>query len=282
MRRTVFLAAAAVAALTPSLAHAQNDGPQSETVFDGDYLTVGVGGFYGPSYEGSDDYILFPAPVIQGNLGGVAITPRPGGVALDFISDAKDAKVGFSLGPVANIRRDRVSRIKDTVVRRLGKLDTAVEVGANAGVTVYDLVTGYDSLTFSADARWDVAGAHKGMLWGPSVSYFTPVSKGAAINLAVSAEHMDDDFANYYFTVSPAGSVASGLPTFQARGGWKNVGINALVGVDFDGDLTNGGLAGFVTGGYTRLLNDAKRTPLTSIRGDSDQWLVGAGLAFTF
>ena len=282
MRRTVFLAAAAVAALTPSLAHAQNDGPQSETVFDGDYLTVGVGGFYGPSYEGSDDYILFPAPVIQGNLGGVAITPRPGGIALDFIPDAKDAKVGFSLGPVANIRRDRVSRIKDTVVRRLGKLDTAVEVGANAGVTVYDLVTGYDSLTFSADARWDVAGAHKGMLWGPSVSYFTPVSKGAAINLAVSAEHMDDDFANYYFTVSPAGTVASGLPTFQARGGWKNVGINALVGVDFDGDLTNGGLAGFVTGGYTKLLNDAKRTPLTSIRGDADQWLVGAGLAFTF
>ena len=282
MRRTVFLAAAAVAALTPSLAHAQNDGPQSETVFDGDYLTVGVGGFYGPSYEGSDDYILFPAPVIQGNLGGVAITPRPGGIALDFIPDAKDAKVGFSLGPVANIRRDRVTRIKDPVVRRLGKLDTAVEVGANAGVTVYDLVTGYDSLTFSADARWDVAGAHKGMLWGPSVSYFTPVSKGAAINLAVSAEYMDDDFANYYFTVSPAGTVASGLPTFQAHGGWKNVGINALVGVDFDGDLTNGGLAGFVTGGYTKLLSDAKRTPLTSIRGDADQWLVGAGLAFTF
>ena len=158
----------------------------------------------------------------------------------------------------------------------------SVEVGANAGVTVYDLLTGYDSVTFSADARWDVAGAHKGMLWGPSVSYFTPVSKGAAINLAVSAEHMDDDYANYYFTVSPAGRVASGLPTYQARGGWKNVGINALVGVDFDGDLTNGGLAGFVTGGYTKLLEDAKRTPLTSVRGDADQWLAGAGLAFTF
>ena len=286
MRRTALRAAAAIAALVstfaPTLAHAQNDGPQTATVFDGDYLTVGVGGFYGPSYEGSDDYILFPAPVIQGSLLGVAITPRPGGVALDLIPDAKDAKVGFSLGPVATIRRDRVTRIKDPVVRRLGKLDTAVEVGASAGVTVYDLLTGYDSLTFSADARWDVAGAHKGMLWEPVVSYVTPVSKGAAINLAVTAEHMDRDYANYYFTVSPAGSVASGLPAFQARGGWKNVGINALVGVDFDDDLTNGGLAGFVTGGYTKLLGDAKRTPLTSIRGDADQWLVGAGLAFTF
>lgn len=281
MRRSITFAAALALAL-PVAAHAQNDGRQDQGVFDGDYLTVGVGGFYGPSYEGSDDYVLFPAPVVQGNLLGIAITPRPGGIALDFIPDGKDAKVGFSLGPVANIRRDRASRIKDPVVKRLGKLDTAVEVGANAGITVYDLVTGYDSLTFSADARWDVAGAHKGMLWGPSVSYFTPVSKGAAINLAVSAEHMDDDYANYYFSVTPAGSVASGLPTYQATSGWKSASVNALVGVDFDGDLTNGGLAGFVTGGYTRMLGDAKRTPLTSIRGDADQWLIGAGLAFTF
>ena len=282
MRRIVLLAAASIAASIPTLAFAQNGGAPDATVFDGDYLTVGVGGFYGPSYEGSDDYILFPAPVVQGSLLGVTITPRPGGAALDFIPDTKGAKVGFSLGPVVTLRRDRVSRINDPVVKRLGKLKTAVEVGATAGVTVYDFVTGYDSLTFGVDARWDVAGADKGMLYGPTVSYFTPVSKGAAINLAVTAEHMDRDYANYYFTVSPSGSVASGLPAFQASSGWKNVGVNALVGVDFDGDLTNGGLAGFVTGGYTKLLNDAKRTPLTSIRGDADQWLAGAGLAFTF
>ena len=278
----IALAAAAAALLVPSTAHAQNDGRQDEGVFAGDYLTVGAGGFYGPSYEGSDDYILFPAPIVQGRLLGVAITPRAGGVALDLIPDGDDAKVGFSLGPVATIRRDRASRIKDDVVESLGKLDTAVELGGNAGVTVYDLLTGYDSLTFSADARWDVAGAHKGMLWGPSISYFTPVSKGAAVNLAVTAEHMDDDFADYYFSVSPAGSVLSGLPAFSADSGWKSAGANLLVGVDFDGDLTNGGLAGFVTGGYTRMLGDARRTPLTSVRGSRNQWLVGAGLGYTF
>ena len=282
MRRICLFAAATIAASIPTLAHAQNDGSQAATVFDGNYLTVGIGGFYGPSYEGSDDYILFPAPVIQGNLLGVAITPRPGGAALDFIPDAKGAKIGFSLGPVATYRRDRVSRIKDPVVQRLGKLKSAVEVGGTAGVTVYDLVTGYDSLTFSGDVRWDVAGAHKGMLYAPTVNYFTPVSKGAAINLAVTAEHVDRDYANYYYTVTPAGSLASGLPAFQAKAGWKNVGVNAIVGVDFDGDLTNGGLAAFVIGGYTKLLNDAKRTPITSIRGSSDQFLAGAGLAFTF
>jgi len=286
MGRHIFRAAALAALAFPLAAHAQSDredgGPPAETVFDGDFLTVGIGAGYAPSYEGSDDYVFFPQPVIQGSLAGIAITPRPGGAALDFIPDGKDAKVGFSLGPVARLRANRDSNIKDRVVRRLGKLDKAVEVGVNAGVTVYDLVTGYDSLTVSSDVKWDVAGAHKGMTISPTVSYFTPVSRGAAINLSVGAEHVDDDYADYYFSVSPAGSVASGLPAFQADGGWKSIGTFLLVAVDFDGDLANGGLAGFVTGGYSRLLGDAKRTPLTSIRGDADQWLAGAGLAITF
>ena len=278
MGRFILRAAALAALAFPLAAQAQSE----ETVFDGDYLTVGIGAGYAPSYEGSDDYVFYPQPVIQGSLAGIAITPRPGGIALDVIPDGKDAKVGFSLGPVVRLRANRDGRIEDPVVKRLGKLDTAVEVGANAGVTLYDLLSGYDSLTLSSDVKWDVANAHEGMTISPSLSYFTPVSRGAAVSLSLGAEHVDDDYADYYFSVSPAGSVASGLPTFQADGGWKSVGAFALLGVDFDGDLTNGGLAGFVTGGYTRLLGDAKRTPLTSIRGDADQWLAGAGLAFTF
>ena len=278
MGRFILRAAALAALAFPLAAQAQSE----ETVFDGDYLTVGIGAGYAPSYEGSDDYLFYPQPVIQGSLAGIAITPRPGGIALDVIPDGRDAKVGFSLGPVVRLRANRDGRIEDPVVKRLGKLDSAVEVGANAGVTLYDLLSGYDSLTLSSDVKWDVANAHEGMTISPSLSYFTPVSRGAAVSLSLGAEHVDDDYADYYFSVSPAGSVASGLPTFQADGGWKSVGAFALLGVDFDGDLTNGGLAGFVTGGYTRLLGDAKRTPLTSIRGDADQWLAGAGLAFTF
>jgi len=35
-------------------------------------------------------------------------------------------------------------------------------------------------------------------------------------------------------------------------------------------------------GGYSKLLNDAKRTPFTSLRGDADQWVGGLGVAYTF
>jgi outer membrane scaffolding protein for murein synthesis (MipA/OmpV family) len=102
------------------------------------------------------------------------------------------------------------------------------------------------------------------------------------VNLALSAEHVDDDYADYYFSVSPTGSAASGLPAFSAEGGWKSAGATILAGFDFNGDFSDGGLAAFALGGYSRVLGDAKRTPLTSLRGDADQWLVGGGLAFTF
>ena len=72
MRR--LFAAAAIALALPAAAHAQNDGPQTESVLDGDYITLGAGGFYGPSYDGSDDYVLSPAPLVQGRLLGVAVT----------------------------------------------------------------------------------------------------------------------------------------------------------------------------------------------------------------
>lgn len=282
MGRFLLRAAAAAALAVPFAAQAQSIPADEPTVFDGDWLTVGIGAGYAPSYEGSDDYVVYPQPVVQGRLKGIDITARPGGAVLDFIPDPQGAKVGFALGPIARLRANRDSNIQDRVVRRLGKLDKAVEVGVGAGVTIYDLATGYDTLTFSSDVKWDVAGAHKGMTMSPRISYFTPVSRGIAVGLSLDAEHVDDDYANYYFTVTPAGSAASGLPAFDADGGWKSAGVNLLVGVDFDGELANGGLAAFFTGGYSRLLGDARRTPLTSIRGDADQWIGSAGIAYTF
>lgn len=281
IRTTVGAALLACLAL-PAAARAQNDGPPAETVFDGDHLTIGAGVGYSPSYEGSDNYVVSVLPLVQGKLGGVVISPRPGGVALDLIPDAKDAKVGFSLGPSARLRRNRVSDIKDPVVRALGKLDTAVEVGGNAGVTFYKVLNPYDSVTVSADACWDVADAHEGMVVSPGISYFTPLSRSAIINLSLSADHVDGHYANYYFNVTPAGSLASGLPVFDADGGWKSIGATLVGGLDLDGDAANGGFGLFVIGGYSRMLGDFKRTPLTSIRGDADQWLVGGGIAYTF
>lgn len=260
---------------------AAQDAASEPSVFDGDYLSIGAGAAYGPSYAGSDDYTVFPVPLLQGSFHGVAIDPRSGGLALDFIPDP-DKGPGFNLGVAARVRLDRAHQIKDPVVKSLGKLDTAVEVGPTAGVTIAQVLNPYDSLTFGTDLLWDVAGAHNGMVVDPSVSYFTPLSRGIAASLSLSAEYADSKFADYYYSIAPLGAAASGLPVFDADSGFTRAGANLLLGFDLDGDLQNGGLALVVVGGYSRMLGDAKRSPVTSIRGSADQWLGAVGLGFTF
>lgn len=277
---------ASLAAVTsfPVAAQDASVGAGEDNALEGDRLTVGVGAVYNPSYRGSDDYVVTPFPVVQGQLGGIGINPRAGGLALDFIPDDRDAKIGFSLGPVATYSANRSRQIKDRVVRAAGKLDEAIEVGGTAGVTAYKLLNPYDSLTFSADVRWDINGAYKGMIWTPSVTYTTPLSRAALVVLNVGARHVDDKYARYYYSVSPLQNTrtAGALPRFDAEGGFESVNIGLLGGYDLDGNLLNGGFAVFAAGGYTKMLNDAKRSPFTSLRGDADQWIAGAGLAYTF
>lgn len=254
------------------------------TVFDGDWMTLGGGVAYNASYDGSDDYIFNPLPFVQGRLGGVAINPRPAGLALDFVPDG-DGKVNFNLGVAARLNRNRASQIEDEVVSAYGELDTAIEVGPTAGVSIAKLLNPYDSLSLSADVLWDVNGAHNGMTINPAITYFTPVSRGAAVSFSISARHVDDDYADYYYSVPVAPAslpVADRLPIFTADGGFDKIGANLLFAYDFDGDITNGGLAGFLIGGYSKMQGDGADTPFTSIRGDADQWFIGAGLGYTF
>ncbi|MEP0449124.1 MAG: MipA/OmpV family protein [Parasphingorhabdus sp.] len=256
--------------------------PPSESVFDGDYLTAGIGVAVGSSYEGSDNYTISPLPVVIGSFAGVDFQPRGPGIAFDFIPDQKGAKVDFVLGPVVRARFDRQNSIKDPVVNSLGKLDFALELGPFAGVQVNRVLHPYDSLTAQVDVRWDVAGAHDGMVVFPSLTYFTPLSRGVITSLAISAEYVDDNYADYYFSISPAGSAASGLPTFTATSGWKNAGVTMLTAVDLDGDATNGGFGLIFLGGYSRILGDPKRSPVTSIRGSANQWFGAVGVGYTF
>ncbi|WP_370183106.1 MipA/OmpV family protein [Alteriqipengyuania sp.] len=251
------------------------------SVLDGDWIQVGVGVAYGADYDGSDDYEAFPLPLIQGSLGGLGIQPRPAGVALDFVQDG-EGPVAFTLGPVLRVRTSRTGDIEDPVVAAAGELDTAIEVGPSAGVTYAGVLHGYDSISAGVDVRWDVAGAHEGRTISPSITYFTPLSRGIAVSLALSAEHADGDFQDYYYSVTPAQALASGLPVYDAGAGFNKVGATLIGGIDLDGDLTNGGLAIFAVGGYSRMIGDAADSPFVAQRGSADQWLAGAGLGYTF
>lgn len=255
------------------------DGEKS--AFDGDWLAVGAGAIYSPSYDGSDDYVITPAPIVQGELFGIGINPRPAGFALDFLQNP-DEGVGFSFGPSVRLRSNRAVQIKDPVVEILGKRERALEVGPTVGVTFPKVLHGYDSLSFNADVRWDVLGTHNGMVVAPSVSYFTPLSRGAAVVLSVDAEYGNDKFMDYYYSVSPADNLTSGLTPYKASAGFTKAGATLIGGIDLNGNLLDGGFSVVFLGGYSRMLGDAKASPFTSERGSANQWMGAVGLGYVF
>lgn len=285
-----FAAMALVALVTSASAMAQSQESQTAKaevpdrgVFAGDWLTVGIGVGYGPSYEGSDDYTIFPAPIAQGSVGGFDFGARGPGLYVDLIADSNsDSSVKFLAGPLVRVRLDRNSSIKDPVVRLLGKEDVAIEVGATGGVSFGGVLNPFDSLSLSADIQWDVAKAHRGRLITPTVSYSTPLSPAIFTNLSFSATHADDDYVSTYFDIDATGAAASGLAPFDAKSGWKSYGASFLAGYDLSGDARDGGWGMFGLVSYSKLTGDAKRSPVTSVRGDADQWFLAAGVSYTF
>ncbi|MCJ1960791.1 MipA/OmpV family protein [Novosphingobium mangrovi (ex Hu et al. 2023)] len=290
MHKTIqaaLLAASTLAAATASpAAFAQDTSTQMDepgrNVFEGDSFTIGAGVVATPDYSGSDDYVIAPIPAIRGRIEGVTINTRAGGAAIDFIPDKRGAKIDLALGPVATVSFNRTRKVKDPVVAAAGRLKMPVEVGVSAGFTVNRVLHDYDWMTFNTDVKWDVAGAHDGMTVSPSVSYNTPLSKSLLVTVLAYARHVDDNFGDYNYSVSPVQSEASGLPQYTGKGGWDRAGVGTLVAWDLSGDLRDGGFSLIGVATYSRMLGDGKDTPYTSLRGSANQFMGGVGIAYTF
>lgn len=287
MRILPFFAAAASLAATPALAQTATVTPPdaaSLAAAAADSITIGAGGVYLPDYEGSNDYRFTPAPAALVSYKGFGLTVAGNRASLDVIPDRSPSGIDIQAGPIGviNFNRSSLKSIDDLRVRRLGELGTAIELGGYVGIGKTGVITSpYDKLSFSLSYRADVNGVHKGGILQPTVSYFTPLSRKSAVGLFVSGEHTGDRYANTYFTVSNAQALASGLPAYRARGGWKNYTLGAVATVSLTGDLFHG--LKLVGGGtYGRLLNDYGDSPITSVAGKRSQWLGALGLAYTF
>lgn len=269
----------ALGATVPAAAqNAEAPLPDPETVRNTWTIALGVGRT--PDYSGSDDYRLIPAASVRGRIGPVGVTTRSTYLYLDLVPDGP-GKLGIDAGPVAGLRLNRSGKIKDEVVRLLPERNKAIELGAFAGVSVKQLTNPYDSLSFRLDLLHDVADAHKSTVVSPNVSFSTPLSKRTFVSASAGADFVSNRFADYYFSVSPADSLASGLAPFDADGGMKDWKLGLLVNQSITGDLT-GGLSLFGVANYSRLVGDFKRSPIVSERGSASQWLLAAGLAYTF
>jgi outer membrane protein len=286
LRAILPAAALLLLSTAPALAQSAADTPPAGSAdgFDADTVTVGVAAAYLSDYEGSNDYRVVPAPAAIGSISGYAFQVLGNRVSVDLIRNPAGPTWDLQAGPIAvlNFNRSNTKSIDDRRVKALGEVNTAYEVGGFVGVGKTGVLTSpYDRLAVSVSYRYDVGNAHESGIWQPTVSYFTPLSQKAAVGIFASGERAAGKYARTYFSVSPQQSLASGLPVYNARGGWKNWSLGVAGTYVLSGDLLHGWKA---VGGvnYRRLLNDYADSPLTSIAGSRTQWLGAVGVAYTF
>lgn len=284
MSRLAVLALAIASLASPALAQdpapAPPPLPDPEDVRSADGFTVGLGAGFVPDYEGSDDYRLIPAAAIRGKVGNIAFTTRGLYLYVDALN-ARSGNVSFDLGPIVGARLNRSSKIKDDVVDLLPDRDTAFEVGAFGGINVSGITNPYDSLGFRLDLLRDTGDAHRSLVVSPSVNFATPLSRTLYVGASLSADFVADRFAEYYFSVTPADTIASGLPTFDADGGMKNWKVGLLANKALSGDLRRGWSI-FGIGSYSRLVGDFADSPIVDIRGSAGQWFGAVGAAYSW
>ncbi|CAN5424612.1 MipA/OmpV family protein [soil metagenome] len=252
--------------------------------FGGDNITVGVAGAYVPDYEGSNDYRFVPAPVVLGQLAGFSFTVIGNRASLDLIPNRPGDKIDFQLGPIAvlNFDRTKLKDIDDVRVRRLGKINTGIEIGGYVGIGKTGIITSpYDKLSISVSYRHDVNNAHDSEIWQPAINYLTPLSRKAAVGLTASASRVGTGYAQTYYSITPQQSLSSGLPVYNAKAGWKNYQLGGYMTYALTGDLLKGFklIAG---GAYSRLLGDYSYSPIVRLQGKPDQWIGALGVAYTF
>ena len=272
--------AAALLVASPALAQQADPPPLPDPNDQSDTFTIGAGAAYLPDYEGSDDYRIIPAVAIRGRVSGISFYTRATYLYVDFIGRG-DGPLEFDLGPIVGARLNRTGKIKDDFVDALPERDTAIEVGGFAGVTYHGLTNPYDALSFRVDVVKDVGGAHESTLVTPTIDFGTPLSRTFYIGLSASAEWAGGDYADYYYSISPADSLASTLPVYDADGGLKSWRLGLLGNYSISGDLTHGWSI-FGLGSYTKLSGDFKDSPIVDLRGSSSQWLAALGVAYTF
>jgi outer membrane protein len=235
---------------------------------------VGIGVGMVPDYEGSDDYTFAPAPFARYNFSGQEryVMLRGYEVQCNLLDHP-----WLRLGPSLNYRFGRDDDVDDDVVKEMKEIDGTAEGGAFLGVEFADSANPRKRFLASVDFLSDLGGEHEGYSVYGSVRFWYPLSKMFDFGLGLATTYASDDYMSTYFGVTQENAVRTGLPVYDADGGFKDVRVLPALVMHLSQTWH---LALGVQ--YRYLLDDAEDSPLVENRGSSDQWLGGIGVAYSW
>ena len=226
-----------------------------------------------PDYEGSDDYTFAIAPLAKfkydKNRYFMLLANK---LYWNMLNGTE-----WELGLKGVYRLGRDDDIDDSVVKLMSEIDDSLELGAFIGW----------KKTFNNDPRHrfsatlgmtqDVSDGHDGYVVDASVVYWRPVARPFDLGFRGGVSYASDDYMSTYFGVSAADAAASGLSTFKAGSGMKDVSLSLMGVFHFSKKWHMGGGIS-----YKKMLNDASDSPVVDNRGSDSQYTVGLSLLYTW
>jgi len=262
LRLPVLFVSACLPAVSPAISAAQDTGPillegEAATPSYDLVLELGGGGMVTPAYEGSDEYILTPWPIVS-----LDVLRLPGLLEL-----GGGPAGGFSVFPSFELRAARDDEDYDGL-RGLGDVERAYELGAGISYQ-HEFLRGFAELRRGF-------GGHEGLVGETGVDAIAPLQPDLTLSAGPRLTFASQDYMDTYFGVTPRQAARSGLPAYRADAGLKSVGAEAKVRYEFAADW-----AVTAKGGYYRLVGDAADSRIAE-RGDRNQFSAGLGLSRRF
>jgi len=218
-------------------------------------LVLGGGGVYTPDFEGSSRRQYRLMPFVEGSYKD-AVLFSGGQLMVPVVHLGKGV---FTAGFAAKTGAGRDEKDNRTALKGLGDIGPQVELGGYAELQL-------GPVAFGMTAGQDVAGGHKGYEVAAFADTSVALTKSLTLSLSGNTTWVSRKYMDSYFGITPAQSLASGLPTFSAKAGIKNVGVTGALNQRWSEhwSMTNGVH-------YSRLLNDAADNPLVRQRGSRNQ-----------
>jgi outer membrane protein len=227
-------------------------------------VRLGLGAQVRPEFIGADDVEvapLFDIDIARGTNQFKFEAPD------DKFGIAVVDKGGFSFGPAANIEWSR----KDSDVGApVGKVKTTFEAGAFAQYEIDN------SVRVRAELLKGVNG-HEGLVGAVGADKIWRDGDRYVFSIGPRVLFSDARYQRAYFGITPAASLATGLPTYRPDGGIHAVAVATGLSTQFN---ERWGLFGFAR--YERLVGDAAKSPIVRQLGSRNQFSTGAGLNYTF
>ena len=218
---------------------------------------------------GSEDYSIVPMIVSNFKAFGTDVEIE----GLTFRTPL-GTKNNWQYGLTYEVDTGRDDGVENQQIAQLEELDIAFNVGGFVATNYDNAWLQGDSLSSRLSIYSDASGVHEGQYATAELSYAFPMIVPWRVEFEIQTTYASAKYMNTYFGVNSQETLRSGLDTYRASSSLRDVSLNANIGF-----FTHPNWGAFLRLGATKLMGEAKDSPIIAVGSDS-QYFVGFGLFY--